>query len=141
MMKNIWTVIFITIFIASCGFTTPKKTSNVNFDVIGDRDFVKIIDNKLDKSLPKRLTLNIISVAKNKISSAFSGNSVYAYDLETIVKYSISQNKNILFQNSLSASRHVKNSNSSANAYQEEKAYKDMQNEIINKIIRKIKRL
>lgn len=132
---------FITIFISACGFTTPKKTSNINFDVIGDRDFIKAVDNKLDKNLPKRLTLNIISVAKNKVSSGFSGNSVYAYDLETTVKYSISQGNNILFQNSLSASRYIKNNNSSANSYQEDKAYTDMQNEIINKIIRKIKRM
>jgi outer membrane lipopolysaccharide assembly protein LptE/RlpB len=131
----------LVLFLFSCGFHTPHKSNSVNFDILGDEGLTKIINKKLDKKLAKYLTLKINSVVKNKTNESFSAGNISSYNLEVIVNFAVYKNGNIVLNNELSDSHYLQNYNNSANEYQEQKAYNDMQNKIANKIIRKISRL
>jgi outer membrane lipopolysaccharide assembly protein LptE/RlpB len=135
------TALILSLSITSCGFHTPHKSNSVNFDILGDENFTKIINKKLDKNLTKNFTLQINSVVKNKTNESFNVGSVSGYNLEVVVNFAVYKDGNVVLNNELSASHYLQNYNNSANSYQEQKAYDDMQDKIANQIIRKISRL
>jgi outer membrane lipopolysaccharide assembly protein LptE/RlpB len=125
----------------SCGFHTPHKSSAINFNVVGDTQIVKRVKHKLHTNTTPVLTVKINNVIQNKFNQSFTKSGVAGYTLETVVDFVVYNDNTQIFANTLSASRYLDNHNSNANSYQEQKAYEDMQDEIINKIIRKVARL
>jgi outer membrane lipopolysaccharide assembly protein LptE/RlpB len=139
-MKNIITILAI-LSLSSCGFHTPYKASAVNFNITGNNDFNKVISKRLDTNLAKKLTLKIKDITTTKINQNFNAGNIANYNFELGVVFEVYKNNKMIYNNTLFASRYLKNSTNSSNAHQEQKAYEYMQNELVDKIIRKMSKL
>lgn len=138
---KIFSMLFVVLFLTSCGFHTPYKNNSVNVTISGESDFTSVVQSKLDTSVAKNLTLKINSVDKNKTDEIISSAGVLKYNLELVIDFSVYKGKKVIFNNILTASRYLNNVNNSASSYQEQQAYEEMKNELADKIIRKISRL
>jgi outer membrane lipopolysaccharide assembly protein LptE/RlpB len=135
------TALILSLSITSCGFHAPYKSNSVNLEVKGDKDFARIINRKLNKSLESDLVLKIKNITKNNTNEDFKSNNVSGYNVEIIVDFVVNNGNSIIVEDRISASRYLKYYNTGSNSHQEKKIYKDMQGEIADKIIRRVSKL
>ncbi len=139
-------IFFLSLFLSSCGFHTPYKSSDINANIISSENnlFVNALTKRFNKDSNKSFSITIGDENKTKQNSSFnSSGTVASYTLTLAVNVEVYNRDNVLLikEELHASSHHSVLSSTQADKLQIDEAYSNLRNTLIKKLLRRMYRL
>lgn len=143
---NFLSIFFLSIFLSSCGFHAPYKSSDINASVSSNENnlFASSLVKRFKSNSDESFNINIEDERKTKQNSSFNSSGTLArYNLSISVNVEIYNKENVLLikEDLKASSYHNALSSTQADKLQIEEAYSNLRENLIKQLLRRMYRL